>query len=218
MPDIAAIVLAAGASRRFGADKLLHPVEVGGVTLPLIANSLLPWLKVFSEVTVVIRAESAELRRRTEEALGSEKSVAVRWHVCHEAAQGMSASLAKGIAENRDAGGWLIGLADMPHVPTAAIAAVRDAIATGASLAAPFCDGRRGHPVGFAASYLDELLALQGDAGAREVLQRDAGRLRHIGTTDRGVLIDIDSPADLMKYSTEEQQHEETRHHPHSHP
>jgi molybdenum cofactor cytidylyltransferase len=199
MDEIAAVVLAAGASRRFGTDKLLHPVSAEASTWPLIARSLRPWLEVFPQVTVVIRLGSGELQSRTEEALGLQ-SAAIRWCVCAEAERGMAASLACGIAENPGAGGWVIGLADMPHVPTDAIAAVREAIAAGASLAAPFYNGKRGHPVGFAASYREELLQLQGDAGARDLLQRDAARLQRVEAANSGILIDIDSPEDLMQH------------------
>jgi molybdenum cofactor cytidylyltransferase len=197
MQQVAAIVLAAGASRRFGSDKLLHPVRLDGKPLPLLARSLLPWLEVFPEVTVVVREESAELRQQTEAALGPEKTAALRWCVCPDAARGMSASLACGIGQERNAAGWLVGLADMPQVPAAVIASVRDAIAAGAPAAAPFCDGQRGHPVGFSARYREELLALQGDAGARALLQRDAALLHRIDTTERGIFADIDSPEDL---------------------
>jgi len=195
--EIAAVVLAAGASRRFGADKLLHPVKAGNSMMPLIARSLLPWLDAFSQVTVVVRADSDELRRQVEQALGPEKAAAVRWCVCPDAMLGMSASLAAGVAYNHNADGWLIGLADMPVISSAIIGEVRDAIASGASLAAPYCDGQRGHPVGFAARYRDELLALQGDAGAREILKREAGSLLRIDTTDPGIFTDIDNPEDL---------------------
>jgi molybdenum cofactor cytidylyltransferase len=85
----------------------------------------------------------------------------------------------------------------MPQVPAAVIASVRDAIAAGAPAAAPFCDGQRGHPVGFSARYREELFALQGDAGARALLQRDAALLHRIDTTERGIFADIDSPEDL---------------------
>lgn len=198
MKEIAAVVLAAGTSRRFGADKLLHSVKAGDGAMPLLARSLLLWLETFSQVTVVVRVDSDELRRQVEQALGPEKAAGIRWCICPDAVLGMSASLAAGVAYNRDADGWLIGLADMPHVPTAAIAAVRDAIVSGAPLAAPYCDGRRGHPVGFASRYRDELLALRGDAGARDILKRDAGNLLRIDTTDPGVFTDIDSPEDLI--------------------
>lgn len=198
MKEIAAVVLAAGASRRFGADKLLHPVNAGNNTIPLIARSLSPWLETFSQVTVVVRADSDELRRQIEQTLGPEKAAGIRWCICPDALLGMSASLAAGVAYNHHADGWLIGLADMPAVPSVIIGEVRDAIASGSPLAAPYCDGLRGHPVGFDARYRDELLALQGDAGARDILKRDAGSLLRIDTTDPGIFTDIDIPEDLI--------------------
>lgn len=85
--------------------------------MPLVARSLLPWLEVFLQLTVVVRADSDELRRQAEQALGAEKAAAIHWRVCPDSVLGMSASLASGVAGNRDADGWVIGLADMPHVP-----------------------------------------------------------------------------------------------------
>ena len=146
--EIAAVVLAAGASRRFGSDKLLCPIELNGQPLPLIAHSLKPWLRTFRQVIVVVRPW-ADFCRTVEQALADDHGADIRWVECPDAAQGMAASLVCGVAGNSAAAGWLIGLADMPCVPEAAIAQVRSAIEAGAPLAAPFHDGRRGHPVGF---------------------------------------------------------------------
>ncbi|MDR2874588.1 MAG: nucleotidyltransferase family protein [Methylobacillus sp.] len=195
MPDIAAIILAAGSSRRFGADKLLHPVG----EMPLAARSLLPWLRVFDHVTVVARADSGKLQNAVAQALGAERAERIYWKLCADADLGMSASLIAGVAARRDASGWLIGLADMPAVPDAVIAEVASAIASDAPLAAPFFHEKRGHPVGFSARYLDDLLALDGDAGARKILERDAEKLHRIATDDPGILLDIDRPEDLRR-------------------
>lgn len=191
-------MLAAGASRRFGSDKLLCQVELHGKALPLIAHSLNPWLRVFGQVTVVVQPGSADFCRVVEHALTDDDAAGIRWLECPDAAQGMAASLACGVAANIAADGWLIGLADMPGMPESAIAQVRRAIEAGAPLAAPFHDGRRGHPVGFSAAYRDELLVLQGESGARSLLERDAALLQRIAIDAPGIFIDIDRPADLQ--------------------
>ncbi len=117
---------------------------------------------------------------------------------CERADEGMGASLACGVQAAAAADGWIIALADMPWVATATIASVRDAIAGGALLAAPFHDGRRGHPVGFGRACYRELAALTGDEGARAVVMRHARELQRIDVDDPGVLRDVDTPADLM--------------------
>jgi len=62
----------------------------------------------------------------------------------------------------------------------------------------PTFEGRRGHPVRFPAMLAEDLLALQGDRGAREVIDRHAANCLPLETGDRGVLADIDTPADLQ--------------------
>lgn len=195
--NIAPIVLAAGASRRFGGDKLLHPV--GEDAMPLAARSLVPWLEIFLHVTVVVRDDSETLQERIAQALGPARAARIDWQRSPDADDGMSASLAAGVGAHLKAAGWLIGLADMPSVPARVIAEVRDAIAGGALLAAPFCHGRRGHPAGFSSHYLEDLMALQGDAGARDILSRNAEWVHPVRTEDPGIFIDIDTPRDVSE-------------------
>ncbi len=190
-------MLAAGSSRRFGSDKLLHPVTLHGVTLPLAAHSLLPWIETFAHATVIIRPASEAFRYAIEAALGATKSAGIRWIICEDAAQGMAASLARGVLANYGAAGWVVGLADMPAVPSDAIAGVRNALLAGAGLAATFRDGKRGHPVGFASCYRNELLDLRGDTGARYLLERDMTSVVHIISDNDGIFADIDIPTDL---------------------
>ena len=81
--------------------------------------------------------------------------------VCEKASEGMGASLACAVRAVQDAEGFLVALADMPFIRSSTIAAVRDALAAGAPLVAPYFRARRGHPVGFAKS--GGARALEGD-------------------------------------------------------
>lgn len=195
--DVAAIVLAAGASRRFGTDKLLHPLTLHGLTLPLAAHSLLPWVEAFSQITVIVKPAADNFCRTIEASLGTSNATKVRWLVCADADNGLASSLICGVQANARASGWLIGLADMPAVPAVVIASVRNALLNDAKLAAPFCKEKRGHPVGFSAHYLNELLSLSGDTGAKHLLERDQNKIVQIAIEDAGILTDIDTTADL---------------------
>lgn len=184
---IRGILLAAGAGTRFGADKLLHPVADG---VPLAVAAARTLAAVLPGSLAVVRPGAPELARWLA-AQGLEVVVNPR------AGQGMGASLARGVAAAREADGWVIALADMPWVQADTVAAVAGALAAGAVLAAPLYRGRRGHPVGIGREFLDELLALRGDAGARALLRREAGRLRELATADPGAVWDVDRPRDL---------------------
>jgi molybdenum cofactor cytidylyltransferase len=91
--------------------------------------------------------------------------------------------------------GWLVALGDMPHVQPATIAALCDALAAGAAIAAPVYRGRRGNPVGFGREHLEALLALEGDQGARAILASQPVTL--VEVADAGIFGDVDTPSDL---------------------
>ena len=186
--NVVAILLAAGSATRFGSDKLLHslPHEV-----PIAVQSARHLKVVFSErVLAVVRPDSARLK----EFLEKENCQVL---ICENAAEGMGASLACAVSAARDAEGFVVALADMPFIRSSTIAAVRDALVNGAPLVAPYFRARRGHPVGIAAKFRQELEALEGDEGARKVLATHEKSLLKIPVGDPGVLRDIDTPGDL---------------------
>ena len=116
---------------------------------------------------------------------------------CYNAADGMGASLACAVRSAGPQDGYLVALGDMPFVRRTSIAAVRDALAAGAPLAAPYFRSRRGHPVGIAGRFYNVLLATKGDEGAKQLLAEHASELVKIPVGDPGVIRDIDTPGDL---------------------
>jgi molybdenum cofactor cytidylyltransferase len=183
---IAGILLAAGAGSRFGGGKLLHELE--GIAIGV--HSARHMLAAGLILTAVVRPGSDALARLLE-------AEGVSVTVCDNAADGMGVSLAHAIAQTRDAAGWVVALADMPRITPQTIRRVVGAIHGGARLAAPEYQGSRGHPVGFGAAMLDELLALKGDEGARAVLKRHHAEIERIPVDDPGVVFDIDRKEDI---------------------
>jgi len=186
---IVGILLAAGSGSRFGGGKLLHPLPDGttiGVTSLLNLKSALP------NVIAVIRSGDNGLRKLLE---GQGVSI----HVCSDAHLGMARSFVCGIHSSRDADGWVIALGDMPFVLPRTIKAIAQRIAQTGRIATPAYRGERGHPVGFGRRYLAELLKLDGDEGARSVVERHPRDLDIVDCDDPGILRDIDTAADLER-------------------
>jgi len=181
------VLLAAGRSRRFGADKLMNRLDNG---TPVALASLRALQQVLPNTIAVVRPDNHEL-------IDALKQSDVAVVIANDADAGMGRSLAAGIAATAQARGWVVALADMPYMQTASIARVLAALQRGATLAAPIHDGQRGHPVGFDARFRDELLALNNDEGARSLLRAHADALTLIECADAGILRDIDFPQDL---------------------
>jgi len=181
------LLLAAGSASRFGSDKLQHPLP-HGVSIAVQAARHLK--AEMPRVVAAVRPQAAETAR----ALEAEGCEVV---ICERAAEGMGASLACAARAAGEADGYLVALADMPFVRRSTIAAVREALARGATLAAPYWRARRGHPVGFTGRLRGELEALSGDEGARRLLEAHAAELVKVPVGDPGAIRDIDQPSDL---------------------
>jgi molybdenum cofactor cytidylyltransferase len=183
---VQAILLAAGASSRFGSDKLL--VDIGGE--PMAVRAARNLLVAGLPVLCVVRDASGPAAQR----LGAMPGVSVS--ACPEAGLGMGHSLAWGVAAAASADAWLVALGDMPVIAPDTIRALIAALRASASIVAPQYRGMRGHPVGFARHWQGDLLALRGDRGAWRLLVDHPGEVTLIPVMDRGVLRDFDSPSD----------------------
>lgn len=185
--NICGILLAAGASTRFGSDKLLHPLA-GGTPLALAALANLR--AAIPQVIAVVRPGVPLLENRLSEA-------GATVILCANAEEGMGASLSAAVAATGDVAGWVIALADMPYIRPETILKIASSLAAGADIAAPAYRGERGHPVGLSARFRAQIEDLHGDEGARSLLKENAGLVKLIEVNDPGVCRDIDTPADL---------------------
>ncbi len=185
--DICGILLAAGASKRFGSDKLMHPLAV---QTPVAVAALTNLRAAVPRVIAVVRPGVPALANRLSEA----GATVIQ---CVNADDGMGASLASAVRASGDVAGWVIALADMPYIRPETIAKIAVSLAAGADIVAPSYQGERGHPVGLSARFRAQLEALHGDEGARALLKQHAGLVKLIEVDDPGVRRDIDTPADL---------------------
>lgn len=189
-------MLAAGRSRRFGSDKLLHPVCHDGKDKPLILHSIAPWLAVFPRLDVVIREDNHALLTLLN---SCEYTDHLRLIPATDADQGMSVSLRCGIQASREAAGWLIGLADMPYISASVIKQSLQTLQGGAMITQAEYQGRRGHPVGFSAAFLLDLLTLKGDKGARDILAASRSLVIPVPSPDNGIFHDIDCQENILR-------------------
>ena len=179
---IAAVVLAAGAARRFGSQKLLAPL--GGA--PLVRRTVERVLAArVDEVLVVLGREGDAVR----EALAG---MPVRFAANPRFAEGMGTSLRVGVealaAGTRAA---VIALGDQPGVrPEVIDALIALHGSSGRPIAVPLYRGARGHPVLFASNVFAELWAVEGDRGARDVIARDPARVATLS-------LDLPEPPDV---------------------
>lgn len=190
MPDehVAAVVLAAGASRRLGQAKQL--IEVEGESL-LRRTARLALAAGCAPVCVVLGFEAERMRVALE---GLIVTVVVNdaWRA------GMGSSLRCGITAVRETtpAAVLVLVCDQPRLTEQHLRELLAFHQTGAApITASAYGGRAGVPAVFGASVLAELLTVAGDRGAREVIRRDATRLQEIPWPEGE--LDVDSPEDL---------------------
>ena len=184
---VSAIVLAAGGGSRFGGGKLL--ARFGGQ--PLI-EAVLDNLREapVDEVIVVVGADAEGLREVCER-------YDVRIVENEEWERGQSTSVLAGLrACAGDAAVVLLG--DQPFIGAGAVGRLVAAFAEGAKIAVATYGGKRRNPVLFSREVWPLLEAeLDGDEGARPVLQRHPGLVVEVPCEGVGDPADVDTSEDL---------------------
>lgn len=195
MPRVAAIVLAAGQSRRMGADnKLTLPVDGKPMlrhTLEQVAASQV------TETVVVTGHQAAEVT-----SLLAGMSVSVAHNPDFD--RGLSTSLAVGLAAlSQDCDAAMICLGDMPairsHHLNQLIAAYNPI--EGRAICVPVHQGKRGNPVIFDRRFFAEMQDVSGDTGARHLIGEYGETVVEVAFDDDSVLTDIDTKDSLRNYT-----------------
>lgn len=182
------VIPAAGASSRMrGADKLLERVD----GWPLIRRQAMVALETGCPVIVTLPPDRPA-RAAALQGLG------VRRVVVAQAARGLSASLAAGLAVVEPACAVIVLLADLPEITAddLRLLVTRQAEYPDAILRAASQDGTPGHPVLFPPWVVPELQNLTGDSGARDLLRRHAARVVAVPLPGRRAVTDLDTPED----------------------
>ena len=187
-PSMAAIILAAGQSRRMGAvNKLL--LDVNGV--PMIRGVVETLMLDEIEPVVVVTGHEYEQVEACLEGIPVQFAFNPRYE------EGMGASIAVGIrslAAGRHSG-VLVCVGDLPNLNSSVVAKLVNAFQAerGQRIVAPVFKGKRGHPVLFPIGYSEKLKQLRGDVGARDLLRQDAQLVVELETEDDGVTRDWDA-------------------------
>ena len=186
----AAVILAAGESRRMGRAKAL--LGLNGVTfLEHIINAVRS--AAIDNVLVAVAHDDPKILKICE---------LHGVYVIHNTATPVAVplgSIQAAVSQviNQSVESLLVWPVDQPHVrPSTASGLLTAFLRFQKAVTVPVFGGRRGHPVVFGRSVFDELLAAPPDLGARAVVRADPGRVCEVAVDDPAVLDDIDTPAD----------------------
>ena len=187
---VAAIVLAAGESRRFGQPKQLLPV--GSKTMiQHVVDVVLD--SPVEQVIVVLGCRAAEIG-------ASVADRPVQVVVNQGWRSGLSSSVRAGLsAVKPEIAAALFVLADQPGVTAEVIARLVERYReTGAPIVVPTHRGRRGNPVLFDRTLFAELMEVKGDQGGRQLIAEHKDEVEKVEVGTEAILIDIDTADDYQ--------------------
>ncbi len=195
MNKIAAIILAAGCSTRFGDDRSTTKAVAHFGGAALVRRVAGAALASHASPVIVVTGHAGDL------IASALKDCDVRLVDAPDYAAGLSRSLRAGVvALPADAEGAIILLADMPLIAPALIDALIATFeaAPNATAVVPIYAGRRGNPVLLARTLFATAAKLDGDRGAGQILAEIDGVVE-CPVTDESIFADVDTPDDLRR-------------------
>ena len=190
-PSIEGVLLAAGESRRMGFPKPL--LRLGGQTF--LEHTAASMLSAVDRLVIVLGAHR--------EAVGAAVPADARINIADnpDYMRGQLSSIKAGLlAISRCAAAVVVHLVDHPTVsPTTFRLLTEEYASSGKPIVLARFQGHRGHPVLFDRSIFDELQQLPVEVGARAVVNAYPDRVSYVDVDDAGVLLDLDTPADLVR-------------------
>ncbi len=191
-PSIAAVVLAAGRSRRMAPhNKLLLPDRTGK---PMIARVVDNVLSSGARPVLVVLGHQAD---EVEQILAGRP---VRFVYAADYAEGLSASLKAGIAAvPPESAAAIVCLGDMPLVTGRMMDRLMASYDTteGRRIVLPTFHGKQGNPMLWDRSFFPEILEISGDSGARFLLGKHLESVAEVEMADDAVLRDFDTTESL---------------------
>jgi molybdenum cofactor cytidylyltransferase len=189
---LAAVILAAGESRRMGEAKALLPYQGLTFVEHLLAVTRHPRIGL---TRVVLGAHAEEIR-------GKLKVGPAAILVNPDWPKGQLSSLQAAIRSlpPQITSGLILCPVDHPLVTLRLIAQLIAGFeSSGRSIVLPTFDGRRGHPVIFRSTLYDELLAASPDVGARQIVWAHADDIKEVPTEEEGVILNLNDPETMRK-------------------
>ncbi|HET7010531.1 MAG TPA: nucleotidyltransferase family protein [Anaerolineales bacterium] len=184
---IAAVVLAAGRSRRMGRPKLLLPLADGRTVLAHVVDSLRAGGA--SPVVAVVETEPV--------AQEAEKAGALISRSVDEGERDMLGSIQRGLRalQDQDVAGAMILPGDMPFIRAETIRRLVETFEEDPHrLVAPSYDRHRGHPACIPRERWPDVQALAPPSSLRDYLADHSREIRYVVVDDPGILQDVDHP------------------------
>ena len=183
------LVLAAGASRRFGSDKRIASLEDSTILECSIQNALHSRLSLL----VILRHDDLTLID-----ILVEQYPTAHFMRCPDSPLGLGHSLSFGVAQaaNRRFNGVVVSFADMPWIQPGTYSAVARSLATD-KIVVPRYREHIGNPIGYGSHYFQELMSCRGDEDTTSIWRSHRDCVEYLDLDDAGILRDVNTPEDL---------------------